>query len=73
MHLTKEFGDKKAIDDLSFNISKGEFTAFLGKNGAGKSTTVSILTTLLKPTRGQISINGFQLGRGDAKIFLFVR
>lgn len=67
-HLTKEFGNKKVIDDLNFNISEGEFTAFLGENGAGKSTTISILTTLLKPTYGQVSINGFQLGRDDAKI-----
>lgn len=67
-HLTKEFGNKWVIDDLNFNISEGEFTAFLGENGAGKSTTISILTTLLKPTDGQVSINGFQLGRDDAKI-----
>lgn len=67
-HLTKEFGNKKVIDDLNFNISEGEFTAFLGENGAGKSTTISILTTLLKPTYGQVSINGFQFGRDDAKI-----
>lgn len=67
-HLTKEFGNKKVIDDLNFNISEGEFTAFLGENGAGKSTTISILTTLLKPTYGQVSINGFQLGRDDEKI-----
>lgn len=67
-HLTKEFGNKKVIYDLNFNISEGEFTAFLGENGAGKSTTISILITLLKPTYGQVSINGFQLGRDNAKI-----
>jgi ABC-2 type transport system ATP-binding protein len=56
--LTKKFGDFTAVNNISFNVKKGEIFAFLGPNGAGKSTTIKMLTTLLKPTEGQISING---------------
>ena len=42
-HLSKSFGDLKAVDDLSFNVKEGELFAFLGVNGAGKSTTISIM------------------------------
>jgi ABC-2 type transport system ATP-binding protein len=56
--LTKKFGDLTAVDNISFNVKKGETFAFLGPNGAGKSTTIKMLTTLLSPTAGAISING---------------
>lgn len=57
-NLTKKFGDFMAVDNISFSVDKGEKFAFLGPNGAGKTTTIKILTTLLKPTSGQILING---------------
>ena len=57
-HLVKKFGDFTAVDDISFDVSKGEIFAFLGPNGAGKSTTIKMLTTLLHPTSGQILLNG---------------
>jgi ABC-2 type transport system ATP-binding protein len=57
--LVKKFGNFVAVDNISFNVKDGEIFAFLGPNGAGKSTTIKMLTTLLKPTSGQISINGF--------------
>lgn len=57
-NLTKKFGELTAVDDISFRVKKGEIFAFLGPNGAGKSTTIKILTTLLKPTSGQIQLNG---------------
>ena len=47
-HLNKSFGEVKAVNDLSFRVKKGELFAFLGVNGAGKSTTISILCGLLK-------------------------
>ena len=47
-HLNKSFGDIKAVDDLTFQVRPGELFAFLGVNGAGKSTTISILCGLLK-------------------------
>lgn len=56
--LTKKFGDFTAVDHISFEVKKGEIFAFLGPNGAGKSTTIKMLTTLLHPTSGEITING---------------
>jgi ABC-2 type transport system ATP-binding protein len=56
--LVKKFGDFTAVDDISFNVKKGEIFAFLGPNGAGKSTTIKMLTTLLTPTAGTITLNG---------------
>lgn len=57
-NLTKKFNDFIAVDDISFSVNRGEIFAFLGPNGAGKTTTIRILTTLLKPTSGEIKING---------------
>ena len=57
--LTKKFKDFTAVDDISFSVDKGEIFAFLGPNGAGKTTTIKMLTTLLTPTSGSISLNGF--------------
>src|ERR1035437_3414613 len=59
--LTKKFHDFTAVDDISFNVEKGSIFAFLGPNGAGKSTTIKMLTTVLKPTFGEININGFDV------------
>ncbi len=56
--LTKKFGDFTAVDDISFDVASGEIFAFLGPNGAGKSTTIKILTTLLHPTSGIVTIDG---------------
>lgn len=58
-NLTKKFDDFVALDNVSFNVEKGQIFAFLGPNGAGKSTTIKILTTLLKDTSGTVLINGF--------------
>ncbi len=58
-NLTKKFNGFTAIDNISFSVEEGEIFAFLGPNGAGKSTTIKILTTLLRPTSGNILINGF--------------
>lgn len=57
-NLTKRFGDFTAVADISFTVSAGEIFGFLGPNGAGKSTTIKMLTTLLHPTSGVISIDG---------------
>ncbi len=57
-HLVKKFGDFTAVDDISFDVKKGEIFAFLGPNGAGKSTTIKMLTTILNPTGGDIKLNG---------------
>lgn len=60
-NLTKKFKDFTAVDDLSFEIVKGEIFAFLGPNGAGKTTTIKMLTTLLHPDRGSMKLNGFDV------------
>ena len=57
-NLVKKFGDLTAVDDVSFHVNDGEIFAFLGPNGAGKSTSIKMLTTLLHPTNGTITLNG---------------
>ncbi len=56
--LRKTFGDVTAVDDVSFDVGPGEIFAFLGPNGAGKTTTIQMLTTLLTPTSGRITLDG---------------
>src|SRR4051812_40442486 len=60
-NLSKSFGDLKAVDNLSFNVIEGRVYGFLGQNGAGKSTTIRMLLTLIAPTEGQIKIFGLDL------------
>ena len=57
-NLVKKFGDFVAVDDISFDVKRGEIFAFLGPNGAGKSTTIKMLTTLLNPTSGSLLLDG---------------
>jgi len=57
-HLTKCYGDFKAVDDLSFTIEEGHVYGFLGPNGAGKSTTMNIMTGCLSATEGRVEIDG---------------
>jgi ABC-2 type transport system ATP-binding protein len=60
-HLTKRFGERLAVDDLSFSVAAGEVFGFLGPNGAGKTTTVRMLATLIEPTSGNARVAGFDL------------
>src|SRR6187549_1465123 len=57
-HLVKKFGTVTAVDDISFSVGIGEIFAFLGPNGAGKTTTIQMLTTLVVPTSGSITLDG---------------
>jgi ABC-2 type transport system ATP-binding protein len=57
-HLTKRYGDRTAVNDLSFSVARGEVVGFLGPNGAGKSTTLRMLTGFLSPTEGEIQVAG---------------
>src|ERR1700729_3181149 len=57
-NLVKTFGDFTAVKDISFDVAQGEIFAFLGPNGAGKTTTIKMLTTLLKPTSGEVELDG---------------
>jgi ABC-2 type transport system ATP-binding protein len=60
--LIKEFGDLRAVDDLSLSVPAGEFFVVLGPNAAGKTTTIKIMAGLMKPTRGSVRICGFDIG-----------
>ena len=66
-HLNKSFGEVKAVNDLSFRVKKGELFAFLGVNGAGKSTTISILCGLLKKDSGTVQVNGIETDKAGAQ------
>jgi ABC-2 type transport system ATP-binding protein len=59
--VSKRFGELTAVDSLDLHIARGEFFAFLGPNAAGKTTTIKMLTGLLKPSSGRIEIGGFDL------------
>ena len=67
-HLKKSFGDVKAVNDLSFQVKKGEFFAFLGVNGAGKSTTISIICGQLRKDSGTVQIQGTDLDKIGRKV-----
>ena len=67
-NLSKQFKEIKAVDDLSFTVEKGDVYGFLGQNGAGKSTTIRMLLTLIKPTGGDISIFGKSLTSNRSEI-----
>ncbi|MBQ0051763.1 MAG: ATP-binding cassette domain-containing protein [Treponema sp.] len=68
-HLSKRFGEFKAVDDVSFSIPTGQIVGLLGPNGAGKSTTMRMITGFFKPTSGSISIDGIDIEKNpvDAK------
>jgi len=59
--LVKRFGDHEAVKGISFKVEQGEVFGLLGPNGAGKSTTIKMLTTLLSPTAGGATVNGFDI------------
>src|SRR5881397_3143489 len=59
--LTKKYGDRVAVNDISFSVKRGEILGFLGQNGAGKTTTMKILTCFMPSTSGTASIAGFDV------------
>ncbi|MCQ2520618.1 MAG: ABC transporter ATP-binding protein [Lachnospiraceae bacterium] len=67
-HLIKKYGSFTAVNDISFKVEEGELFAFLGENGAGKSTTINILCTILEKTEGEIFVCGHELGKEDDTI-----
>lgn len=60
-NLSKTFGDNLALDNISFEVKKGEVLGFLGPNGAGKTTTMRILTGLISPTKGNIKVGNYNI------------
>ncbi|MFN4254883.1 MAG: ABC transporter ATP-binding protein [Saprospiraceae bacterium] len=66
--LTKTFGAFKAVNEISFEVGRGEIFGFLGANGAGKTTALKMLTGLLTPTRGRAMVAGFDVGRQPEQV-----
>ena len=71
-NLTKHFGDKKAVEDISFTVNDGEILGFLGPNGAGKSTTMNMLTGYISSTSGHALINGVDILEDPIKAKSFI-
>ena len=71
-HVTKQYGDKKALDDISFTLEPGKIYGLLGPNGSGKSTAIKIINDLLKPTSGTVQINGLAPGVESKKIISYL-
>ena len=67
-NITKEYGNQKALDNVSFNIANGEIVGFLGPNGAGKSTLMKILTTYLEATSGTAMVNDYNVSKEVLKV-----
>ena len=66
-HISKIYGDKKILSDVSFGLEKGEILGFAGPNGAGKTTTLKIITDLVRPDSGSIVIDDFDLKKEREK------
>ena len=66
-HLVKQYGDHRAVDDLSFTVKQGQIYGFLGPNGAGKSTTMNIITGCLAATSGDVLIDGHDIYKDARK------
>ena len=67
-HLSKSYGSVHAVDDLTLSVKSGQVFGFLGPNGAGKSTTIKLLTTLIPPSSGSLSILGIDAVAEPLKI-----
>src|SRR5208283_3899446 len=67
-NLTKMFNDFVAVDNISFDVKKGEIFGLLGPNGAGKSTTLRVLSTLATPTKGTATIGGYDIVKDDTEV-----
>ena len=67
-NLKKNYGNVRAVNNISFSINDGEIVGFLGSNGAGKSTTLKILSGYLTPTNGHVSINNFDISKDSQEI-----
>lgn len=72
IHLSKEFDNKKVLNDISFKIPRGKIVGLLGKNGTGKSTLIKLINDLLTPTSGEVLINGKNPGVESKKIISYL-
>ncbi len=67
-HLSRSFGPIEAVKSIDFTVDRGETFGFLGSNGAGKSTTIKMLCTLLRPSSGRAVVNGYDVERESAAV-----
>ena len=67
-HVTKKYGNFTAVDDISFTIKDNEVVGFLGSNGAGKSTTMNMITGYIEPTSGKIIVNDYDISKDPKKV-----
>ncbi len=67
-NLTKRYGNFTAVNNISFDVETGSMIGFLGVNGAGKSTTINMLSTILTPDGGEVNVCGYRLGKQDMEI-----
>jgi ABC-2 type transport system ATP-binding protein len=67
-HLTKDYGEFRAIDDISFTVEKGEILGLLGPNGAGKTTIMRMLTCFFPPTKGKLVVSGYNCFEESLKV-----
>lgn len=67
-HLVKSYGEKRAVNDISFEVNRGSLFAFLGVNGAGKSTTINIICSILAKNSGKIFVDGYDLDENATEI-----
>lgn len=67
-NLTKKYGELKAVNNLSLNIKENEIFGLLGPNGAGKTTLINVLSTLLKPSNGEVSVNKFNIKNSPSRV-----
>jgi ABC-2 type transport system ATP-binding protein len=67
-NLSRRFGAKRAVDDVSFQVGKGEVLGFLGPNGAGKSTTMRMITGYIAPTSGRVRVCGFSIAEQPLEV-----
>lgn len=67
-NLTKKYGDKYALNDISFEVKKGEILGFLGPNGAGKSTTMNIITGYISATGGTVTVDGYDIANDPIEV-----
>ena len=71
--LTRTFGGRTAVEDVSFDVRRGEIVVLLGPNGAGKTTTLRMLAGLIAPTRGGVTVDGMPFAAGHAAAGLRAR
>lgn len=66
-NLTKKYGNKTVVDNVSLTLSKGKLTSLIGPNGAGKSTVLSMVSRLMQPNEGEVLVEGKEIGKWDQK------